>query len=239
MSDASRLARLAYSQKPAGTPYINYKLSTDQLGSIESHRLDAAMDAAYAAAISYAESLYGLKIRSTSWPVIKFYYCSFYCIKSILLFSKVIPFNSGDEMLLEVDGSNFFKGGKSSHHWNWYSIRRTQAKDHWFSSQDSEEAYGKLRKFRENVNYTHGFNDPRLHASLISSESDLSKRFKFYRDDDNFQYTYLDDHLAFAYPTKLLFALDELVKTTGVKISEERRLHLNSLWKLRERCPLT
>src|SRR5690606_37510254 len=116
----------------------------------------------------------------------------------------------------------FLKGGTSSHHWNWISIRKVvQLSESWFASSDSQEAYERLRKHRENVNYTHAFTDPAFHRCLVSGESDLTKRFRLYRDDGTFLYTYLDDHLAIAYPTKLIFSLDAWLRDVSMSLPPE------------------
>ena len=239
MSDASRLARLAFSQRPHGTPYAKFQLSQTTLDSIEGRRSDAIEDASYSAVVSYVEAFGGIVMGSISWGIIRLYYSSFYSIKALLLLNGIVPFNGGDEMLLEIPSGAFLKGGRSSHHWNWAAFKRTIAKTQWFTSQDVQEAYATLRGYRENVNYTHGFTDPHLHSSLISSEMDLAKRFRVYRDDDAFSYTYLHDHLALAFPTKLIFEVEAQMKIAGLQLASERIDHLKLLWKLKDRCPLT
>lgn len=220
-------------------PYANFQLSESSLNSIDERRMDAAGDSAYAAAVSFVEAISGIKSGSTSWAVIKLYYSSFYSVRALLLMNGVVPFNGGEEMLLDIPENKFLKGGKSSHHWNWASINKTALKSAWFSSQDSQDAYQKLRDHRENVNYTHGFVDPELHSSLVSSEADMSKRFRAYRDDDSFLYTYLQEHLALAYPTRMLLEVDKQAKSKNLTMSAARSAHLLSMWKFKDRCLLT
>lgn len=239
MSDAARLARLAYSKKPERMPYPKFEISQASLNEIKLHKSVAASDAAFSAAVSYIEALSGLYVGSTSWSIVKFYYSSYYSIKSLLLLDGVVPFNCGNEMLLDTSNGSFLKGGTSSHHWNWFSIRRTAAKEKWFTSQDSQETYQNLRAHRENVNYTHAFRDPELHPSLITAESDLAKKYRTYRDDSEFFYTYLPDHSMIAYPTRALVEVDERLKQESIAINSDKIDHLTSIWKLRDRCPLS
>jgi hypothetical protein len=240
MSDAARLARQAYLTKPAGVSYAHFQLGSVELTSINGSLSAAAAGSAYSAVISYAEALSGLPHGSISWSIIKLYYSCFYSLRALLLLNQVVPFNGGKEMLLDIDGKRFQKGGKSSHHWNWNSIRKVgTVSASWFASSDSEEAYGKLRKHRENVNYTHCFSDPNFHKCLESDVADLGKRFRIYRDDSEFLYTYLEDHLAIAYPTKLIFQLDSSFKGASLTLEDEKLDHVKSIWKLKDRCPCT
>lgn len=157
----------------------------------------------------------------------------------MLILNRVIPFNCSGEMLLDIQSSKFLKGGKSSHHWNWVTLRKIPCMNKsWFLSSDSQEAYESLRKHRENVNYTHGFTDPDFHRCLISGESDLGKRFRSYRDDDKFIYTYLADHLAIAYPTMLIHDLDKSMRKASVTLPTENIDHLKRIWSIKDKCPL-
>jgi hypothetical protein len=193
MSDAARLARVSFLSKPPGLSYSAFQPSPIQLAGIESTRLAAASDSAYAAVISYVEALASLQHGSASWSIVKLYYSCSYSLRALLFLNQVVPFNGGKEMLFDIDGKKFNKGGTSSHHWNWPSIRSVGAINRsWFTFEDSEEAYSKLRKHRENVNYTHSFTDPDFHSCLVSGEMDLTRRFRTYRDDGEFLYTYLE-----------------------------------------------
>jgi hypothetical protein len=238
VSDAARLARIAYLQKPPGTPYAKFPLNQPHYNAVEANRRDAIVSAAFSATASYVEALSGIKSAATSWAIIKLYYSSFYSVRALLLCRGVVPFSSGGEMMLDLERRIFLKGGNSSHSWNWDSIRKTSAKDEWFSSQDSQDAYGALRALRENVNYTHSFPDPVSHRCLAGAVSELEKRFRYYRDDVEFIYTYLDDHLALSYPTKMLFEVDRVIRGLGVKLSPEQSDHLVGMWKFKDRCPM-
>lgn len=238
MSDAARLAKKGFSGKPKRTPYNKFSISSLELQSIVQQIPVAIIDTAYAAIISYIEAISGIQQGSSSWSIIRLYYSAFYSIKTMMLIRSIIPFNGGGEMLLDASTGKFYKGGKSSHHWNWLSVRETVLKYDWFTSQDSEEAYAFLRECRENVNYTHAFTDPILHQCLVYDQLDLGRRFRTYRDDAAFLYTYLPDHLAIAYPTKLIFEVDSSISRLGYQLDSERVEHVRSLWKIRDRCPI-
>lgn len=226
--------------KPSGVSYAHFQPGSVELTSIDGSLSVAAADSAYSAVISYAEALSSLPHGSISWSIVKLYYSCFYSLRALLLLNQVVPFNGGNEMLLDIDGKKFQKGGKSSHHWNWKTMRKVGAVSaSWFVSLDSEEAYGKLRKHRENVNYTHCFSDPNFHRCLESDQDDLGKRFRAYRDDEEFFYTYLDNHLAIAYPTKLIFQLDSSLKGASITLGDEKLKHVKSIWKIMDRCPIS
>ncbi len=240
MSDAARLARQSFLHKPSGVSYVHFPLPLAERASIGATVHDAVSDSAYAALISYAEALNGIKNESISWSIVRLYYSCFYSIRALLLLNEVVPFNGGEEMLLDIAGAVFLKGGRSSHHWNWTSIKRlSRLSSLWFTSSDSQESYEKLREHRENVNYTHGFTDPNLHSCLAGGGVDFAKRFRAYRDDVAFLYTYLPDHLAIAYPTKLLFALDDAMQAKAIKLDEDRLIYVKKVWSLKDRCPIT
>lgn len=240
MSDAARLASQTYAQKPSGTPHAHFPASAAAIASIQGVLSVAIEESAYAAVISYAEAISGLQHGSISWSIVKLYYSSFYSLRGLMLLNNVVPFNSGGEMILDMSAAKFLKGGRSSHHWNWPSIRRIpQLSASWFVSADSQEAYEKLRKHRENVNYTHAFTDPLLHSCLVSGEPDLAKRFRAYRDDMSFLYTYLVDHLAVAYPTQLIFSLDAALQSASISLSEESVSHAKKIWRMKDRCPIS
>ncbi|WP_152414105.1 hypothetical protein [Stutzerimonas degradans] len=240
MSDASRLARQCYSKKSSGVPYKHFNPTSAELNVISSAVNDAVVGSAYAAALSYAEAITGLQKGSISWSIVRLYYSCFYSLRALLFLNQIVPFNCGGEMLLDVKGARFIKGGKSSHHWDWRSIRSVaHLSGNWFMSSDSQDAYEKLREYRENVNYTHGFTDPNFHQCLISGEADLVKRFRTYRDDSGFIYTYLADHLAIAYPTKLIFSLNVAMNDSAIVLPVENIAHLKSIWGVRDRCPMS
>lgn len=239
MSDAARLCRVAFQAKASGTPYANFRLPQKTLDSIEVCRSNAVLESAYAAAISYNEALAGFPRHSTSWSVVKLYYSCFYSVRALILMNYAVPFNGGSEMILDISTGNFLKGGRSSHDWNWNSLRKTSARLSWFVSQDSQDAYEKIKAFRENVNYTHGFRDPELPPCLVSPNPDVLRRFRTYRDDVQFFYTYLPEHLAMAYPTRMLAEVDAQVRANGLALSIAQRSQLASIWKFKERCPLT
>jgi uncharacterized protein (UPF0332 family) len=239
MSDAARLARQAYSMKPAHVPYSKFTIPVPSLQAITAQIPLAVEDSAHAAVISFAEAMGALQSGLSSWAIVRLYYSTFYSIRSMILIGDIVPFHSGREMLLDTSTGKFLGGGSSSHHWNWTSIRQTSLKQDWFTSQDSQEAYKMLRDYRENVNYTHAFTEPNIHPCLTSNTSDLSRRLREYRDDSSFTYTYLPDHLAIAYPIRLIFELDAKLRACGLGLGAERVKHLQSLWKFKDRCPLT
>jgi hypothetical protein len=240
MSDSARLAKQAHSGKPSGEP-----LSKFQISDIARHQIIDALpgditDASYAAAVSFAEAIAGLRNGSAAWSIVRLYYSSFYSIKASLLMAGVVPFNGKSECIFDSLNNQFYKGGDSSHHWNWGTLGKiTSLKSQWPFSIDSQNAYANLRQFREDVNYRHSFPDPNMHSCLHSNEADISKRLKAYRDDEDFFYTYLPDHLALSYPTKLAFLIDSNLNQSGQKLSKERSAHLSSIWPLKYRCPMT
>lgn len=239
MSDAARLASQVYTRKPQGMQYATFAPTTGEISAIGATLTNGVLDSAYAAVISYAEALSGIQHGSISWSIVRLYYSCFYSLRALLLLNEVVPFNCQCEMLLDIAGRQFLKGGRSSHHWNWLSLRKiARLNSEWFISSDSEETYEKLRKHRENVNYTHAFTDPAFHRCLLSAEADLTKRFRSYRDDTSFLYTYLTDHLAIAYPTKLIFALDESLGRASLSLAPENVSHARKIWSIKDRCPI-
>ena len=240
MSDAARLARQSFLCKPPGIAYAHFVPPSTHLAPIIASIPEAVSDSAYAAIISYAEALKGINHGSISWSIVRLYYSCFYSIRALLLLNKIIPFNGGDEMLLDVLGTALLKGGRSSHHWNWASLKKvSRLSSTWFISADSQDAYGKLREHRENVNYTHSFTDPNLHQCLPIGLTDFAKRFRAYRDDSAFLYTYLSDHLALAYPTKLIFSLDADMRAASICLPAEQIDYIATIWSIKDRCPIT
>jgi hypothetical protein len=238
MSDAARLASNAFQNKPKGVSYSHFQLSVSEIFQIRAKLGDAIIESVYAAIVSYAEALSSLQKNSISWSVIRLYYSCFYSLRALLLINDIIPFNCRGEMFFCISSGKFQRGGTSSHHWNWGAIRKfSQLNAVWFVSVDSQEAYEKLRKHRENINYTHAFTDPALHSCLIAGESDLTKRFRLYRDDREFFYTYLENHLAIAYPTKLIFTVEEYLRNSSLSLPSENISHIKELWSMRDRCP--
>ena len=240
MSDAARLARQLFLSKPAGLSSDKFTPGAGDLAAIGATVSDAVSESAYAAVVSYAEALSSIKRDSISWSIVQLYYSCFYSIRALLLLNQVVPFNCSGERFLDISSAKFLKGGTSSHHWHWPSIKNvTRLTSNWFLSEDSQESYAKLRAYRENVNYTHPFTDPNWHQCLVSGETDLGKRFRSYRDDNEFLYTYLTDHLAIAYPTKLIFTLDESMISASINLEPEKVAHIKKIWSIRDRCPIS
>lgn len=239
MSDAARLASQVFLQKPAGMKREHFKVSSSSLSQIQSFiHLDAA-EFAYASVVSYAEAINGLMLGRTSWSVVKLYYTAYYSIRSLMLASFVVPFHCKEHFLFDARDNVFLKGGSSSHHWNWSSIATIKRLNQWFFSPDSENAYDNLRNLRERANYNQPFLDPSFPLYIHNPTGDLAKVVKSYRDDEDLFYTFLLDHFCLAFPTKLLYAVDETIKNLGLRFDEDRSVHLKSLWSLRERCPLS
>ena len=240
MTDAARLAANDFSQKPAGTPYSKYRPGVVTIAGIRSCIDRSIVDTAFSAAISYSEALSNISSGSISWSIVKLYYSCFYSLKAAMFCNEVVPFNSGAEMILDLRQAQFRKGGRSSHHWNWDGLEKiTSINSKWYISEDSRDAYNALRTHRENVNYTHGFTDPELHRCLISEEPDLNKRVRTYRDDTPFNYTYLENHLAVAYPTRLIFDLEVELNTKNLNLSSAQQDRLRKVWPMKDRCPFT
>ncbi len=201
----------------------------------------AAAESAFAAAATYVEAVGGIKSGTISWSIVRLYYACYYCIKTMAIRNGAVPFNSGkEEMLYNARDNTFLRGGSSSHHWNWNAMRKVPAlKALWFYSEDSETAYTELRTHREDVNYKHAFPDPEFHNCLSSHTNDLDKRIREYRDDTTFFYTYLGDHLALAYPTKMVFHLEQEMTGQGATLDGDKKAHLKSIWKMKGYCPFT
>lgn len=239
MSNAGRLARQAYDAKPSGLERAHFQLSRSILDQITEQIEEDAADAAYAAAVSYAEALSGLNHGSTSWSMVKLYYSAFYCIRSFTLLYNIVPFHSGrDHFLLDLRDNTFLKGGPSSHHWNWNSFRRIKRLNKWYYSEDSEETYNRLRDRREDANYKFAFLDPEFPLCISDSGLDITKRIRNYRDDASYFYTYIDSHSALSYPTSLIFNLDSDIGSRKIEFSDQRAKHIKSIWPLKDRCPV-
>lgn len=238
MSDAARLASLAYRGKPSGMQRTNFQLPNAKIAQIIKSIPNDIESAAYSAAVSYVEALSGIRNGRASWAIVKLYYSCFYCIRTLLLADGIVPFNCGQEYILDSARNTFEKGGRSSHHWNWPTFSRIRRLSRWIYSIESRSAYETMRKYRENANYTHPFTDPKMPSFLNSLESELSKRVRTYRDDDEFFLTYLPEHLPLAYVTKLIYEVDLELTLRSIKLQAERRAHLISSWSFADRCPI-
>ncbi|MDL2399463.1 hypothetical protein [Rhizobium mayense] len=239
MSDAARLAKMRFAGKAAGAPYPKFSLTGIHRDEIRGELANAAAESAFAAAVTYVEAMAGIKAGTIAWSVVRLYYTCYYCLKALAVRNGAVPFNSGkEEMIYNAIENAFLKGGSSSHHWNWSAMRRVPAlKSLWFYSEDSENAYAELRSHREDVNYRHAFPDPEFHNCLASHTSELDKRIREYRDDAAFFYTYLADHLALAYPTKMIFHLEQEMLSSGFSLDCDKKAHLKGMWKMKDRCP--
>ncbi len=238
MSNSGRLARQSFLSKPNGTPRTNYSLPTNILSQITQHLNQDAEDAAYASLVTYAEALRGLEKGNTSWSIVKLYYSAFYSIRTLLLMSGVVPFHCDSYLMLDTQQNTFLKGGTSSHNWNWSTFRTIKRLNTWHFSDDSKHTYEALRTIREDANYRFSFVDPQFPNCIRSEIDDISKKFRGYRDDSTFFYTYLDGHYPLAYPTSLLFSLENY-SAARPKLQDERLSHIKSIWPLKDRHPLT
>ena len=196
-------------------------------------------DACYAAALSYSDALRSLDYGNSSWAIVKLYYSAFYSLRATLLMDGIIPFHCGSFYLCDIRDGTIKNGGRSSHQWKWNSIRDFKRLSNWLYSEDSATAYEKLRNLREDANYRFGFADPSWPDCLKEvSIAGLARSFRTYRDDSAFLYTYLDDHVALAYPTKLIMSLSEHQAFLNSRISSERKAHLKKVWPLKDKVPL-
>lgn len=237
MANSAKLAKVAFERKPNGQDKKYYQLDSRIVAQISSETRNDAAEAAFSAAVSYCEAINGLKNGSASWAIVKLYYSSFYCLRSILYANNLIPFEAGKFLIFDCQENTFINGGASSHKWDWKSIRSVDRLNYWIFSEDSATAYKSLCNNRDDANYKKLFTDPDLPDCLTTSESDISKRIKTYREDQAFFYTYLDEHLTLAYPTKLIYSLDAILSSIIPALSAERKTHLKKRWLLKERCP--
>ncbi|UWQ24364.1 hypothetical protein K3553_15625 [Leisingera aquaemixtae] len=109
MSDAARLSAKSFATKPSGLSYTHHKPTTIEIAGIQSAIRQSVLDSSYAAVISYIEAISSIQSGSISWSIVKLYYSCFYCLRSLLLLNKVVPFNSGSEMVLDVAAEKFLK----------------------------------------------------------------------------------------------------------------------------------
>jgi hypothetical protein len=239
MSITGRLAKLAFSKKPAGIERSIYQLNSSTLEQIADNIASDAAEAAFSAAASYAEALQGIKRRSASWSVVKLYYSSFYSVKSFMILDSIIPFHEKNYYMLDLKANRFLKGGSSSHHLNWAKIQKIKRLTHWCYSQASQAAYEKLRNNREDSNYRLAFPDPSIPECIGRDDVLITRRIRDYRNDSDFFYTYLNEHLTLAYPTKLIFNLSQELQSRKIEFNEEKKKHLRSLWILDDRCLLS
>ena len=240
MVDSARIAKAFFSTKPAHTQLDHFLLDDGVCNQIREQLCFDVAAVSYSSLVSFCQAIDGIGKRRFAWAVVQLYYCCYYTIKAHMVACGVVPFNNGkEEYLLDLNGKRFFKGGKSSHNWNWNRLREIGLLDmSWIYSQDSQEAYEKMRHNREEANYRFGFSDPDIYECLISEDNDFYKRFRTYRDDENFFYTYLSNHLVIAYPTKLIFNLEEKFKELGITLPKHKADHVKRIWTYKDRCPL-
>ncbi len=239
MSSAAKLAAALMTGRPKGTPYADYTLGIARAQGITTAIAADVQDAVYAAALSYSEALRGLGARNTTWALVKLYYSAFYSLRASLLLDDIIPFFCGEFYLCDARTGAVQKGGRSSHNWHWKSVRSYQRLSGWYYSDDSNNAYDQLRDMREEVSYRAGFSDPSWPNYLYqASMYGVAKSFRTYRDDNGFFYTYLADHLAMAYPTKLLLEVCSRYAAGEQRLEEEQSEHLHKVWPLKDRPPL-
>lgn len=238
MSDAARIASQVFLQKPAGMKREHFLASPPSLAQIQSCVYSDAAESAYASVVSYAEAISGLMSGRTSWSVVKLYYSAYYSIRSLMLANFVVPFHCKEQYLLDARDNLFLKGGNSSHQWNWSSIRAVKRLNHWYFSTDAEQAYDNLRNLRERANYNQPFIDPSFPIFIHNPTGDLAKVLRVYRDDKDLFYTFLLDHFCLAFPTRLIYLVDETMHNLGLGFDGDRSHHLKSVWSLKDRCPL-
>lgn len=239
MPDAARLASTLMAARPKGVPYMKYALQWPPLPTIAPTIESDIGNDCYAAALSYADAINGLKIGNSSWAVIKLYYSAFYSMRAMLMMDYIIPFFYDGYYLCDARNGVVKKSGNSSHDWKWSSIREFKRLSGWYYSEDSTIAYDNLKEHRINANYTFAFIDPNWHSCFAQAASaGIAKSFRTYRDDIDFLYTYLADHVVLAYPTKLVVTLGMRLSDMGLRINAERDRHLQKIWPFKDKTPL-
>lgn len=238
MFDASRLAARSFANKPKDMSYRDYRPSPVDLQSIESTIPLAAIQSAFSACVTISEACVGLSNGSSSWPLVKLYYSAYYSLRCLLLLNGIVPFNERGEMLIDVREQKYLKGGSSSHSWNWNSLRQVgRISREWYLSEEACCAYDKLRSHREDSNYRHGFPEPNVQHSLSNGESNVWKRFRIYKQDDDFFYTYLPDHLVLAFPVRLTFLAAATLSERKLSFGDAQIQYLQKTWHGKDKCP--
>ncbi len=238
MAVSANLASALFAAKPAATPAPSYVLPLPSAAMTDAIAVDLE-DALYAATLSYVEGVRGLKSNNVSWAAVKLYYSVFYCMRTAMLLSEVINFHAKRFYLCDARNGRVSTGASSSHDWSWTAIRSfARLGGHIFSSE-SEAAYKKLRHIRERSSYNEPFTDPSFpgHYARVGATG-VAKAFRAYRDDSGRILTYLDDHLAFAYPTQSIFEVVGACRSGGVRISADREAQVRRTWPLDDSPPL-
>lgn len=238
MAISAKLASALFSQKPEGVPASSHILAlpSNDMANAISTDVEAEL---FAATLSYAEGVRSLDGGNVSWAAVKLYYSVFYCMRTAMLLSDVINFHSKRFYLCDARTGRISTGSSSSHEWSWPAIRGFARLRGSIFSSESENAYARLKIIRESANYKESFPDPTLprHFYYVGVNG-TSKAFRAYRDDGDRILTYLDEHLAFAYPTQTVFETVKIAKDAGVEISPDREAQVRRTWPLRDSPPV-
>lgn len=238
MPDASRLAARFFGNRTKGQPYTSFRFTAAETASIQGAVLADREEAFFSAAISLSRALGEIKGLGSSWTIVQLYYSAYYSIRGLLFSSLAVPFHGSSYYLADLRNTTVLNGGRSSHDFNWASIRSVAGSDLWWTSVDSEEAYKKLKELRERASYSHSFPDPRLPECLANVPNKLEKAYSDYLADNEFFFTYLEDHLPLAYPVQLLNELSISLSGSECLLEDERVDHLRRSWPLTGRPPL-
>jgi hypothetical protein len=238
MSRSGHIAIGLFAAKPNGVSIGHFALPLPSAAMASAIRADVE-DELFAACLTYSDAIRSLEAGNSSWAMVKLYYSAFYSMRSRLLLDNVVNFHSGRYLICDTQNGSVMSGGTSSHNWSWNSINSIRRLSSWIYSADSTKAYDMLRSFRELASYKGGFVDPLFPQYLYQvSTNGIAKSYRAYRDDAGYVFTFLNDHLSLAYPTRVLLSVLQDAKTAGIGFSSERADHIRRVWPLRDLAPL-
>lgn len=236
MRSAGQFAAHLLEAKPAGQALSTFALSGLPEPAFGNALLSDAASLAFASLVSMGEALSGIRGQQYAWSVVKLYYCCFYALKAHLAIDGVVVFHCRKREYVcdTVDGYTQ-EFGRSSHQFAWTKISNIRLLSNWVYSDVAGEAFGRIRLMRENASYKLAFPDPSPPAEIGSAvPSSLEKAYRTYKADDDLFYTFLQEHVVLALPTKMCLEAARRLQTAGHSFTADQRRHLNRVWPFRE-----
>ena len=202
-------------------------------GALKSVLIDDVRDYYFKGILSLYEALVSYEERRFSWPTVKLYYSTYYFLRAEMLIRNTIlirPSNGGALYRLTLSSGNQFikpnsKANNSDHKGTIYHFETLyKSVDPLLSNQiNGVNSYDWMIASREQVNYKERiFNEPSSPSfwngtnSLLKVSGSLDALLSIYINDNQYAYTFQNDHAILSIPLKRLLLTCDAFTTYGI-----------------------
>jgi len=211
---------------PTKADALSLRLSAANVEGLRQSLLADSNNYYYSAIVSFFDAFLGLDQRLFTWCTVQFYYCVFYCLRSLLALKGHCVFYVNEKPFACSDaiGSSARSCGGTTHKVVLGLFSEVFSGDPLLSQPiGGEPALTWLTNRREEANYRQGrFLDPEVPAHFVKvTELGFRRAVGAYLDDRSSLYVFDADHAIIAFPLALLLRARSELQSRNLQLQPE------------------